>query len=119
MIRLRRGHPVRPQGAAGAPAAHRITNAPVGLHDDQHKRQRNYVISMSLRILFLVLVVLTPGWWRWAFALAAVFIPYFAVVYANGGRERIEQADTLQTSPAAQLPPRPDPDSDTGRTGAP
>ena len=119
MFRLHRGHQGRTNGSATAPTAHRITNAPVGLHDDQSKRQRNYVISMSLRILFLLLVVLTPGWWRWGFAIAAVFIPYFAVVYANGGRERIEQADTLQANASAQLPPKADPVNDPGRSTAP
>lgn len=94
---------------------HRITNAPVALHDDQRVRMRNYVVSMVLRIGFIVLVVLTHGPWRVGFAVAAAVIPYFAVVVANGGRERTSQATTLiagrrslpTASDASLVPPAP------------
>ncbi len=86
---------------------YRITNAPVGLEDDQGVRVRNYVISMVLRIVFIVAAVLASGWLRWTFAAGAVFIPYFAVVIANGGRERSEHVASLVTSSTPALPPAP------------
>jgi hypothetical protein len=89
----RRGSAAAKDG--GEAPVYRITNAPVALEQDQSQRVRNYVVSMTLRIVFIVLAVFTHGPWRWMFAAAAVFIPYFAVVIANGGRERIESATTL------------------------
>jgi hypothetical protein len=86
---------------------YRITNAPVGLDDDQGVRVRNYVTSMVLRIVFIVAAVLASGWLRWTFAACAVFIPYFAVVIANGGRERSEHVASMVPPPAPALPPAP------------
>jgi hypothetical protein len=91
----------------GAAPVYRITNAPVALEKDQSQRVRNYVVSMTLRIVFIVLAVFTQGGLRWAFALAAIFIPYFAVVIANGGRERIERATTLGHETGTELPAPP------------
>lgn len=101
-LHRRRGSAATSDG--GAPPVYRITNAPVALEQDQSQRVRNYVISMTLRIVFIVLAVFTHGPWRWAFALAAIFIPYFAVVIANGGRERIESASTLGHPTSQALP---------------
>jgi hypothetical protein len=92
-----------PDPSAEPATVFRITNAPVSLVDDQRARVRHYVISMSLRIVFFLLAVVTSGYLRWAFALSAVFIPYFAVVVANGGRERVRQATTLQEDAPAAL----------------
>ena len=89
----------------GSDPVYRITNAQVGLQDDQSSRVRNYVISMVMRIVFIVAAVVASGWLRWTFALGAVFIPYFAVVIANGGRERSEHALPVVPPTAAALPP--------------
>jgi hypothetical protein len=43
---------------------------------------------MSLRTVCFVLGVVTEGIWRWIFMSGAVFLPYFAVIIANAGRER-------------------------------
>jgi hypothetical protein len=32
------------------------------------------------------------GWLRWVLIAAALVLPYLSVVFANGGRERIEEA---------------------------
>ena len=66
---------------------YRITTARKSVPDDQAKRVRGYVISMSIRIVFFILALVSSGPLRWMFIAFAVFIPYFAVVYANGGRE--------------------------------
>ena len=67
--------------------AYRITTARKSVPDDQAMRVRGYVISMSIRIVCFVLAVVTQGWVRWTFVACALVIPYFAVVFANGGRE--------------------------------
>lgn len=77
---------------------YRITTARKSVPDDQAVRVRGYVISMSIRILCFLLAVVTTGWLRWAFVAGALVIPYFAVVFANGGREpNDDPPDTLGT----------------------
>jgi hypothetical protein len=93
---------------ADVPPVYRITTARRGITDDQAVRVRGYVISMSVRAACFVLAVVASGWLRWAFVAGAVFIPYLAVVFANGGREPVEDPpDTLfapGVSPDRQLP---------------
>jgi hypothetical protein len=79
-----------------AAPAYRITTARKSLPDDQAVRVRGYVISMSIRVLCFLLAVVTTGWVRWTFVAGALLIPYFAVVFANGGREpNDDPPDTL------------------------
>ncbi len=44
---------------------------------------------MGVRVVcFVLMVVITPyGWYTWVFGLAAIFLPYIAVVLANVGEE--------------------------------
>jgi hypothetical protein len=65
-----------------------ITGARRSLSEDIAYRQRRYVISMSIRTVCFLLIIVTDGWLRWAFFVAALLLPYFAVVFANAGRER-------------------------------
>ena len=93
---------------SGAAPVYRITTARRGITDDQAFRVRGYVISMSVRAVCFVLAVVATGWLRWVFVAAAVFIPYLAVVFANGGREPTsDPPDTLiepGLAPDRQLP---------------
>ncbi len=45
---------------------------------------------MGVRTICFLLAVVTDGWLRWVMIGAAVVLPYLSVVFANGGRERIE-----------------------------
>jgi hypothetical protein len=73
------------------PSVHMVTQARRSLSDDIAYRQRRYLLMMGIRALcFVIAVVLFVnhfGWLAAIPALAAIFIPYFAVVFANGGRE--------------------------------
>jgi Flp pilus assembly protein TadB len=69
-----------------------ITSAPTSLSDDQSGRARRYFISMMLRTACFILAVVTPSPWRWFFLVGAVFLPYFAVIFANSGRNRQAQS---------------------------
>ena len=60
-----------------------VTSAPTSTTDDQGKRVKRYLTMMGIRIACFGLVFVTSGWLRWAAVLAAVFIPYVAVVIAN------------------------------------
>lgn len=86
------------RGRKGAAPTYRITTARKSVPDDQASRVRGYVISMSIRIVCFLLAVVTTGWVRWTFVAGALLIPYFAVVFANGGREpNDDPPDTLGT----------------------
>jgi hypothetical protein len=68
-----------------------VTQARRSLSDDIAYRQRRYLLMMGIRTAcFVIAVVLFMnhfGWLTAIPALGAIFIPYFAVVFANGGRE--------------------------------
>jgi Flp pilus assembly protein TadB len=69
----------------------RITTAPPSRSEELAKRQRRYIISMVVRLLCFVLAyAVGPGWLRWVFVAGAVFLPYFAVVFANAEDRRNE-----------------------------
>ncbi len=64
----------------------RITTAARPHSEDIDHRQRRYAISMLIRTLCFILAVVTMGHWvMWVFLVGAVFLPYIAVVIANGG----------------------------------
>jgi hypothetical protein len=71
--------------------AHVVTEARPGLHDDIAYRERRYLIMMGIRtvcfITALLLFVNHAGWLTAIPAVGALVIPYFAVIFANGGRE--------------------------------
>jgi len=73
------------------PSVHVVTQARRSLSDDITYRQRRYLLMMGIRSLcFVIAVVLFINHFGWLTAIPAVgaiLIPYFAVVFANGGRE--------------------------------
>ena len=72
-------------------SVHVVTQAHRSLSDDIAYRQRRYLLMMGIRTAcFVIAVVLFLNHFGWLTAIPAVgaiFIPYFAVVFANGGRE--------------------------------
>jgi hypothetical protein len=44
-----------------------------------------YAITMSIRMICLVLMLFVQGWWLLVVGIGAVFLPYVAVVLANAG----------------------------------
>ena len=72
-------------------SVHVVTQARRSLSDDIAYRQRRYLLMMGIRTAcFVIAVVLFLNHFGWLTAIPAVgaiFIPYFAVVFANGGRE--------------------------------
>jgi hypothetical protein len=80
-----------------ATEVHTITSTRAPLGDDIARRARRYMLQMSLRTLCFLGAVFT--WGRVptpvsvALLIGAVVLPYVAVVLANAGRERPEQAD--------------------------
>ena len=68
-----------------------MTEARLSRSADIAYRERRYLIMMGIRLVcFLIAVLLFVnhlGWLTAIPAVGAIAIPYFAVIFANGGRE--------------------------------
>lgn len=68
-----------------------VTDAQRPMSEDIAFRERRYLLMMGIRVAcFIVAVLLFVAHERWFAAIpaiGAIVIPYFAVVFANGGRE--------------------------------
>ena len=73
------------------PSAHLVTEAQRSKSADISYRERRYLIMMAIRVVCFVVAVVVfakgGGWLTAIPAVGAIAIPYFAVVFANGGRE--------------------------------
>lgn len=65
----------------------RITDARTAHTDEMHARMVKYTISMSIRMVCLLLLFFVHGWMMWVLVAGAVVLPWFAVVIANGGSD--------------------------------
>jgi hypothetical protein len=79
-----------------------VTSLPRAPRDEAQGRVRQYVITMSIRVLcFLLMFFVQPfGWWTWVFGIAAAVLPYIAVVVANAGDD---STPTSVESPRIEL----------------
>jgi len=82
------------------------------LSDDIRFRERRYLIMMGIRTVCFVTAVLMfvnhLGWLTAIPVIGALVIPYFAVIFANAGREPTARRTFRQyepNSPAIYKPP--------------
>ncbi len=70
---------------------HLVTQARRPMSEDIKYRQNRYLLMMGIRLLCFLAAILMfvnhLGWLAGIPAVGAIFIPYFAVIFANGGRE--------------------------------
>ncbi|WP_217615720.1 DUF3099 domain-containing protein [Cellulomonas sp. GbtcB1] len=115
------------------PPAQSVTSAPEPLGADQARRARRYLIQMGIRVVCFLVAVLTwsrvPLWVSLVLIVGAVVLPYIAVLFANAGRERRDDAppgylphllDAAPTArPVAPAPPThgPGPADEPWRSG--
>lgn len=80
---------------------YRITGARTPLSEDVGAREKRYVIQMSIRAVCFILAIVVSGPLRYVLLVAAVILPYVAVVGANAGRGNLQSAppDSLLTEP--------------------
>ena len=93
----------------------RITTASAGARADIASRQKRYVITMGIRTLCFLAVAglamshIGPGWLPWIFVVAAVVLPFVAVVMANAANTKSDGFELRDgSSRDRQLPPRSD-----------
>ena len=101
-----------------------VTGLPASLHDDQGERMRRYLMSMGIRTACFILAVVAVVWlhWTavgWVLVVAAVILPYIAVVMANATRSRrIVALGPVPPTMPGQLPNGSAPHDDHDAPGA-
>lgn len=85
---------------------HNISDAREAHSDEMRQRMIKYSISMGIRMVCLILVFVVDGWLQWVMIAGAVFLPYFAVIIANGGSDTSNLAHSdalLDRAPAPEI----------------
>jgi Protein of unknown function (DUF3099) len=91
-----------------------ITTLPVSPTAERHSRMIKYSIAMGIRTLCVVSLLFVQGWWIVVMVVAALVLPYLAVVVANVRSKPAAQA--MAVPQYAALPPAPaDDDGSSGR----
>ena len=61
------------------------TTLPAAPRDERRTRVVKYAVTMTIRMVCLILMLFVQGWWLLVVGIGAVFLPYVAVVLANAG----------------------------------
>lgn len=95
-----------------------VTDAQRPMSEDIAYRERRYLAMMGIRIICFLIAILMfvehAGWLAGIPAVGAIVMPYFAVVFANGGREPNSTKGLRHYEP--NLPQRYSPPSDPSRS---
>jgi hypothetical protein len=68
------------------------------------QRMIKYAVAMGIRMVCLILIFVVDGWLKILPVIGAVFLPWFAVIIANGSDKAEVHADSLlDYAPLAQL----------------
>jgi predicted tellurium resistance membrane protein TerC len=60
-----------------------------------HRRMMKYALAMGIRMVCLILIFVVDGWFKLVMVAGAVFLPWIAVVIANGGDQAEVHSDSL------------------------
>lgn len=83
---------------------HSITDAAAAHSDDMRDRMVKYALAMGIRLVCLILIFVVDGWFKIIAVAGAVFLPWIAVVIANGSDKAEVHSDALLDHvPAAEL----------------
>ncbi|WP_394940855.1 DUF3099 domain-containing protein [Psychromicrobium sp. YIM B11713] len=82
-----------------------ITTARTSHSDEMRGRMAKYAIAMGIRLVCFALLFFVDGWWKLLPIAGAVFIPWFAVIIANGGSDTAvpEENALLDHAPQPEL----------------
>lgn len=82
-----------------------ITDAGTAHSDEIRSRMIKYAVAMGIRMACLGLLFVLDGWFKLIAVAGAVFLPWFAVIIANGGDKAETPSDHLIGTPLqAALP---------------
>lgn len=96
--------PGNPDAVSGDSAVHSITDAATAHSEDMRQRMIKYAVAMGIRMVCLILIFVVDGWFKIIAVAGAVFLPWVAVVIANGSDKADIHSDTLlDAAPLAEL----------------
>jgi hypothetical protein len=96
--------PGNPQRFSGDTGVHSITDAATAHSEDMHRRMMKYALAMGIRMVCLILIFVVDGWFKLVMVAGAVFLPWIAVVIANGSDKAEVHSDSLlEYAPLAEL----------------
>jgi len=105
-LKNRPGVPVpgNPDVPSGDSEVHSITDAATAHSEEMRQRMIKYAVAMGIRMVCLILIFVVDGWLKILPVIGAVFLPWFAVIIANGSDKAEVHADSLlDYAPLAQL----------------
>lgn len=83
---------------------HSITDAAAAHSDDMRERMIKYAVAMGIRMVCIILIFVVDGWFKIIAVAGAVFLPWIAVVIANGSdKAEIHSDALLDYVPATEL----------------
>lgn len=96
--------PGEPDAVSGDSQVHSITDAATAHSEDMRERMIKYSVAMGIRMVCLILVFVVDGWFKIIAVAGAVFLPWIAVVIANGSDKAEVHSDyLLDAAPLAEL----------------
>jgi predicted tellurium resistance membrane protein TerC len=111
--------PGEPDDDSGDAQVHSITEAATAHSEEMRVRMIKYAVAMGIRMVCLILVFVVDGWFKVLPIAGAVFLPWIAVVIANGSdKAEVHSDHLLDAAPLAELeaPEFPAVDADEGPT---
>lgn len=96
--------PGNPEVPSGDSEVHSITDAAAAHSEEMRQRMIKYAVAMGIRMVCLVLIFVVDGWLKILPIIGAVFLPWFAVIIANGSDQAEVHSDSLlDYAPLAQI----------------
>ena len=80
---------------SGDTEVHSITDAAAAHSEEMRQRMIKYAVAMGIRMVCLILVFVVDGWFKILPVIGAVFLPWFAVVIANGSDHAEVHSESL------------------------
>ncbi|MFE4198785.1 DUF3099 domain-containing protein [Paenarthrobacter sp. NPDC056912] len=87
--------PGDPDAVSSDPEVHSITDAAAAHSEDMRERMIKYAVAMGIRMVCIILIFVVDGWFKIIAIAGAVFLPWIAVVIANGSDKAEDHSDSL------------------------
>lgn len=87
--------PGDPGALPGDTEVHSITDAATAHSEEMRQRMIKYAVAMGIRMVCLILIFVVDGWFKVLPVIGAVFLPWVAVIIANGGDKAEIHSDSL------------------------
>lgn len=84
-----------PAADSAYPEVHSITDAAAAHSEDMRERMIKYAVAMGIRMVCIILIFVVDGWFKIVAVAGAVFLPWIAVVIANGSDKAEVHSDAL------------------------